>query len=53
MDPTVDPAIRSFLAVAPESHFPLQNLPYGVFSPTPAAGRRIARGSATGSWTSR
>ncbi|MFN2371858.1 MAG: fumarylacetoacetase [Candidatus Krumholzibacteriia bacterium] len=41
MDRTVDPSVRSFVAVAPESHFPLQNLPYGVFSPGPRAGRRI------------
>src|SRR5262245_30975515 len=31
MDPTTDPALRSFVPVAPESHFPIQNLPYGVF----------------------
>jgi fumarylacetoacetase len=31
MDPTVDPAAKSFVPVAPDSHFPLQNLPYGVF----------------------
>lgn len=24
-------ALKSFLQVAPESHFPLENLPYGVF----------------------
>ncbi len=40
-DPTVDPAVRSFIEAAPESHFPLQNLPYGVFSPTPRSGRRV------------
>jgi len=27
-----DPALRSFIDVAPDSHFPIQNLPYGVFS---------------------
>src|SRR5262245_43443840 len=27
-----DPALRSFVNVAPESHFPIQNLPFGVFS---------------------
>jgi fumarylacetoacetase len=27
-----DPTLRSFLAVDPASHFPIQNLPYGVFS---------------------
>jgi len=31
MDPTCDPSLRSFLAIAPESHFPIQNLPWGVF----------------------
>jgi fumarylacetoacetase len=31
MDPTNDPALRSWVPVAPESHFPIQNLPYGVF----------------------
>jgi fumarylacetoacetase len=27
-----DPALRSFVDVAPDSGFPIQNLPYGVFS---------------------
>ncbi|HEY1375834.1 MAG TPA: fumarylacetoacetase [Gemmataceae bacterium] len=31
MDPTNDPALRSFVPAPPESHFPIQNLPYGVF----------------------
>lgn len=31
MNPTTDPALRSWLAVAADSHFPIQNLPYGVF----------------------
>src|SRR6266851_8029922 len=31
MNATNDPALRSFVPVAPESHFPIQNLPYGVF----------------------
>jgi fumarylacetoacetase len=26
-----DPALRSFIEVAPDSHFPIQNLPFGVF----------------------
>jgi len=30
-----DPKLKSFLAVAKDSHFPIQNLPYGVFT-TPA-----------------
>jgi fumarylacetoacetase len=31
MDATTDPALRSWINVAPESHFPIQNLPYGLF----------------------
>jgi fumarylacetoacetase len=31
MNPTNDPALRSFVPVAADSHFPIQNLPYGVF----------------------
>lgn len=31
MDPTTDPKLRSFIPVAPDSDFPIQNLPYGVF----------------------
>jgi fumarylacetoacetase len=31
VSPTTDPPLRSFVPVAPESHFPIQNLPYGVF----------------------
>jgi fumarylacetoacetase len=31
MNPTNDPSLRSFVTVSPESHFPIQNLPYGVF----------------------
>lgn len=27
-----DPTLRSFVPVAPDSHFPIQNLPFGVFS---------------------
>jgi len=33
MDPTCDPALKSFVTVPEDSHFPLQNLPWGVFSP--------------------
>lgn len=32
-DPTTDPSLQSFIDVAPDSHFPIQNLPYGVFQP--------------------
>jgi fumarylacetoacetase len=31
MNPTNDPRLRSFAPVAADSHFPIQNLPYGVF----------------------
>jgi fumarylacetoacetase len=31
MNPTNDPKLRSFVKVAADSHFPIQNLPYGVF----------------------
>ncbi len=31
MNATHDPRLRSFLPVAPDSPFPIQNLPYGVF----------------------
>ena len=31
MDPTTDPALRSWVPVPPDSHFPIQNLPFGVF----------------------
>jgi len=40
-----DPCLRSFIAVAPDCDFPIQNLPYGVFStqamPTPRVGVAI------------
>ncbi len=45
MDPTTDPALKSFITVAADSHFPIQNLPFGIFSPTatedPRAGVRL------------
>ena len=28
-----DPKLRSFIEVDPSSHFPIQNLPYGVIRP--------------------
>src|SRR5438128_1904518 len=31
MNPTNDPSLRSWVLVAPESDFPIQNLPFGVF----------------------
>ena len=31
MNPTTDPDLKSFIEVGEDSHFPIQNLPYGVF----------------------
>lgn len=28
-------ALKSFIEVHPDSHFPIQNLPFGVFKPAP------------------
>ncbi len=33
MNSTNDPSLRSFVPVAAGSHFPIQNLPYGIFRP--------------------
>jgi fumarylacetoacetase len=40
MSPTNDPSLRSWVPVPPESHFPIQNLPYGVFRRRSGADRR-------------
>jgi fumarylacetoacetase len=32
-------ALKSFIDISPESHFPLENLPFGVFKPREAAAR--------------
>jgi fumarylacetoacetase len=32
-------SLKSFIEVAPDSHFPIQNLPYGIFKPAPGAAR--------------
>lgn len=39
---------RAFLPLAPDSHFPLQNLPYGVFQPKAGGPARV--GVAIGEW---
>lgn len=31
MKSTTDPKLRSFIEISPDSHFPIQNLPYGAF----------------------
>ena len=43
LNETHEPARRSFIdaANAPESDFPIQNLPFGVFRPAPGAGPRV------------
>jgi len=38
---TLDPSLRSFIDVAPDSHFPIQNLPYGVFKTSAGSLPRI------------
>ena len=38
---TNDPNLRSFVDVAADSHFPIQNLPYGVFRPSAGLNPRI------------
>src|SRR4051812_37005889 len=40
MNPTTDPALRSFVSVAADSPFPIQNLPFGVLQ---ADGERPTR----------
>ncbi|HZY89456.1 MAG TPA: fumarylacetoacetase, partial [Gemmataceae bacterium] len=48
MNPTNDPSLRSFVPVPPESHAPIQNLPYGIFRRRSGGGRRtgVAIGNA-------
>ena len=36
--PTIDMPLKSFIEVPPDSHFPIQNLPFGIFQP-----RRVKR----------
>lgn len=33
-------ALKSFIEVHSDSHFPIQNLPYGVFRPVPGSAAR-------------
>ena len=44
MDPTTDPALRSWLRVPDDSHFPIQNLPFGAFRRHGAAHLGVAIG---------
>jgi fumarylacetoacetase len=48
MDPTHDSRLRSFVPVSEESHFPIQNLPYGVFRTAADETPRV--GVAIGDW---
>ncbi len=41
-------SLHSFIDVSPDAHFPIQNLPYGVFSPKSGGTPRI--GVAIGDW---
>lgn len=41
MTSITDPSLRSFLPVAADSHFPIQNLPYGVFRTSPGGEPQI------------
>src|SRR6188768_1314341 len=38
---TTNPHLKSFLPVSPDSHFPIQNLPYGVFRPRTGGSPRV------------
>ncbi|MEW6742505.1 MAG: fumarylacetoacetase [Planctomycetota bacterium] len=40
-DETTDPRLTSFVPVGPRSHFPIQNLPYGVFRPCAGGEPRV------------
>jgi len=48
MNKTTNPSIESFLPVEENSHFPIQNLPYGVFQPCDNSMPRI--GVLIGDW---
>lgn len=48
MKTTVDPALRSFIEVSEDSHFPIQNLPFGCFRPLKGGVPRI--GVPIGDW---
>jgi fumarylacetoacetase len=36
---TMPPVLKSFIEVAPDSHFPIQNLPFGIFKPAQGSPR--------------
>lgn len=41
MEPTPLTELKSFIEVGRDSHFPIQNLPFGVFRPRPGAAPRV------------
>ncbi|GMP52252.1 hypothetical protein CsSME_00018151 [Camellia sinensis var. sinensis] len=45
--------LKSFIEIHPDSHFPIQNLPFGVFKPEPASDPRPGVAIGDTSWTSR
>lgn len=47
-DSTTDPSLSSFIDVPADSHFPIQNLPYGVFRPHAGSAARV--GTAIGDY---
>ena len=40
--------LKSFIEISPDSHFPLENLPYGVFAPKSGGEPRV--GTAVGNY---
>ena len=48
MKEITDPGLKSFLNIAPDSDFPIQNLPYGIFQPDALSKPR--GGVAIGEW---
>ncbi len=47
-DPTTDPKLKSYIHVPADSHFPIQNLPYGVFRHRTGGGAQV--GTAIGNF---
>jgi fumarylacetoacetase len=41
MNPTTDPSLKSFIETDGDSHFPLQNLPYGAFKKEAAGNNHV------------
>jgi len=40
-DITISPMLKSFIEVSPDAHFPIQNLPFGVFRPDASKEARV------------